>query len=355
MSLVVLIFGASGSGKSTLMELLQQAGGQYSIHIKATDRQARKYDGVEIRCVPEVSSNEYDYVYQTYGHRYGIQRKQIDKALKTNRHHFIICNDVPTIRAIKRDYGSPVRVVFHYFDAPRSALLTIQKSREISDDEIELRLAKTEALYRTFVEDWELFDAALYNHFGEDTSALLTRMDKLLDNLVNKKIDQSRLEPSLEQLVNTFESKLIEAKRIVRRPEEPNYAFILMAMSNEDPALPDVHKTIKRTCEALGVRAERVDEIQFTGQITEKILSSIEVASIIIADLTHERPNVYFELGYAQAMGKPCVLIARQGTKLHFDIQGIKVLIFPNLTELEDLLSKSVQAIRDKAEDKNHK
>lgn len=351
MSLVVLIFGASGSGKSTLMELLQQAGGQYSIHIKATDRPARKYDGIEIRCFPEVSPNEYDYIYQTYGHRYGIQRKQIDQALEQNRHHFIICNDVPTIRAIKRDYGSSVRVVFHYFDAPRSALLTIQKSREISDDEIELRLAKTEALYKTFVEDWELFDAALYNHFGENISELRIRMDKLLETLVTRKSDRAGPEPSLEQLVTTFETKLIEAKRFVKRPQEPNYAFILMAMSESDPALPDVHKTIKRTCEALGVRAERVDEIQFTGQITEKILSSIEVASMIIADLTHERPNVYFELGYAQALGKPCILVARQGTKLHFDIQGIKVLIFPNLTELEDLLSKAVRAISEKAGD----
>src|SRR5690348_9721117 len=131
MSLVVLIFGASGSGKSTLMDLLQQAGRQYSIHIKGTDRPARKYEGVEIQCVSQVSPDEYDYIYQTYGHRYGIQRKQIDEALKTNRHHFVICNDLPTIHAIKRDYGTAVRVIFHYFDAPRSALLMIQKSREI--------------------------------------------------------------------------------------------------------------------------------------------------------------------------------------------------------------------------------
>ena len=59
------------------MELLQQAGGQYSIHIKGTDRQARKYDGVEIRCISEVSFREYDYVYQTYGHRYGIQESKL--------------------------------------------------------------------------------------------------------------------------------------------------------------------------------------------------------------------------------------------------------------------------------------
>lgn len=345
MSLVILVFGASGSGKSTLMELLQQAGGQYSIHIKGTDRAPRKYDGIEILCLPEVSPDKYDYVYQTYGHRYGIQRDQIDIAIKQNRHHFIVCNDVPTIRAIKRDYGPCVRVVFHYFDAPRSALIKIQNAREISDDEIELRLAKTEALYRSFVEDWELFDAALYNHFGENISELRLRMDKLMERLVAQTGPRLTPEPSLEELVTTFETKIVEAKRLIRRPQEPNYAFILMAMSEDDPGLQDTHASIKRTCEGLGVRAERVDDIQFTGQITEKILSSIEVASLIIADLTYERPNVYFELGFAQAMAKPCILIARQGTVLHFDIQGIKVLFYANLIQLESLLSKAVSAV----------
>ena len=51
MSYVVAIFGASGSGKSSLMQLLADAGSQYSIHIKYTTRALRTYDGIEIRAV----------------------------------------------------------------------------------------------------------------------------------------------------------------------------------------------------------------------------------------------------------------------------------------------------------------
>ena len=63
MSMVILLFGASGSGKSTLMEQLMLAGNRYSIHIKGTERPPRKYDGVEIKCVSEVTPEGYDYIY----------------------------------------------------------------------------------------------------------------------------------------------------------------------------------------------------------------------------------------------------------------------------------------------------
>ena len=125
------------------MNQLINSGGQYSIHIKHTDRPPRQYDDVEIKCVKTFNPQDFDYVYQTYGFRYGIQRKQIDKAIAENRHHFIICNDISTIKALKRDYGSLIKAVFTFFDAPNDILRQIQLERQISDDEIDLRLAKT--------------------------------------------------------------------------------------------------------------------------------------------------------------------------------------------------------------------
>ena len=48
----------------------------------------------------------------------------------------------------------------------------------------------------------------------------------------------------------------------------------------------------------------------------------IKSARLVVADLTLERPNVYFELGYARGLGKPVVTIAKQGTNVHFDVKG---------------------------------
>ncbi len=162
------------------MEMLPSLGSQYSVHVKGTDRKRRQYDGAEIVCERNFCPEKYDYVYETYGHLYGIHRRQIDEALLNDQHHFVICNDLSTIRALKRDYGKSVRVVFQYFDAPWEELVRIQKERDIGDDEVWLRLAKIEVLYRQFLEEWRLFDAILPNHYGEGRSALGRRMENLL-------------------------------------------------------------------------------------------------------------------------------------------------------------------------------
>ena len=47
----------------------------------------------------------------------------------------------------------------------------------------------------------------------------------------------------------------------------------------------------------------------------------IQKARLIVADLTHERPNVYFEVGYARGLGKTVITTAREGTNLHFDVK----------------------------------
>ena len=56
-------------------------------------------------------------------------------------------------------------------------------------------------------------------------------------------------------------------------------------------------------------------------RITDQIVQMITSARFVVADLTHERPNVYFELGFARGLGKTVITIARQGTRVHFDVK----------------------------------
>jgi hypothetical protein len=44
-------------------------------------------------------------------------------------------------------------------------------------------------------------------------------------------------------------------------------------------------------------------------------------ARFILADLTNERPNAYFELVYARGLGKTVITILRSGTNIHFDVR----------------------------------
>lgn len=343
--LIFLIFGASGSGKSTLFHELETMEPWVTIHSKGTDRKRRQYDGKELICKDDITLDEYDYIYRQYGHKYGIQKRQIDAALQQGKHHFIICNDIETIQDIKRDYGEHVRVIFLLFDAPKDTILAIQKTRQISDDEVDLRVQKISVLNQIFVDHSELFDAVVINKFGASSRKMLTQIRRIIAAEERPQVLYKEGELRTE-LVGIAETVLQIRRNLQQHAEEiggvvqDDYLFILMAMRENDPLLEDAHAAIKRAATALGLRAQRVDEIAFTEQITNKILGSIRCAEYVVADLTHERPNVYYELGYAHAFGKKTILTARKQTELHFDVQNYPVIFYSASMELERQLKE---------------
>ena len=354
--LIFLIFGASGSGKSTLAQELENMKPLVTIHTKGTDREVRQYDGDEISCKNDISFDEYDYIYSQYGYKYGIQRKQIDDAIQQGKHHFIICNDVETIEAIKRDYSEQVRVIFLLFDAPRAHILAIQKIRKISDDEINLRVQKIQYLKQVFVNRCDLFDAVIVNKFGAPPKKMLNQVNRIIaaEERPHASQSENEIRTGLMDIVETalqIQRNVVQHTEQVESVAQDGYLFILMSMTKDDPLLIDVHEGIKCAAEQVGLLAERVDEIAFTGLITDKILSSIRCAEYIVADLTHERPNVYYELGYAHAFGKKTILTAREGTELHFDVQNYQTIFYSSRFQIENQLKERLLQFEQK---KNH-
>jgi nucleoside 2-deoxyribosyltransferase len=121
--------------------------------------------------------------------------------------------------------------------------------------------------------------------------------------------------------------------------------FVLSAFTPEmDPA----YHAISAAAKTVGLRAARVKDVKGDYRITEQILVMIRQARLIVADLTNDRPNVYFELGFARGIGKKVITILRSGSQPHFDVYDWAYLEYIDSRPLEkDLLERFRMELRD--------
>ena len=125
----------------------------------------------------------------------------------------------------------------------------------------------------------------------------------------------------------------------------PNTAFIMMAIDNSKPELVDIKQGVKEVFNEFGIRAITADEIEHEGAITDRILDEIDASEFLIADLTHERPNVYYEVGHAHARNKRVILFCKKDTKVHFDIAHRNCPEYENTTALKLQLRKRLETM----------
>ena len=135
-------------------------------------------------------------------------------------------------------------------------------------------------------------------------------------------------------------------------------AFIIMQIGN-----PDLDKVCKDVIvpalTSCGLDPKRVDKHNEGRLLKSEIIGFIEASDIIIADLTHERPNCYLEIGYAMGLDKfrNLILTAREdhrhdspnykkeGPKIHFDLSGYDILFWDpeKLNDFKDELEKRIK------------
>lgn len=118
-------------------------------------------------------------------------------------------------------------------------------------------------------------------------------------------------------------------------------SFFICPMDNEE-VNHNYEYVIKPMVRQYHFEIHRVDEIAHTQEINSIILDAIAQCKFVIADLTDVRPNCYYELGYAHALRKPVVIIAKKGTQRHFDISMYKWNYWESYKDLKATIEKEL-------------
>jgi len=90
-----------------------------------------------------------------------------------------------------------------------------------------------------------------------------------------------------------------------------------------DQVLQDI---IRPAVESCGYKAVRADEIDEPGIITNQIIRHIVDASLVIADLTGQNANVFYELAIRHAIREPLVQIIDKIEDIPFDIGAMRTI-----------------------------
>jgi hypothetical protein len=97
------------------------------------------------------------------------------------------------------------------------------------------------------------------------------------------------------------------------------FVFVLMPFAEE---FDDIYKFgIKGAADDVGAYADRLDEQIFAEGMLDRIFNQISKADVIVADMSGRNPNVFYEVGYAHALGKIVLLLTRSSDDIPFDLK----------------------------------
>lgn len=142
--------------------------------------------------------------------------------------------------------------------------------------------------------------------------------------------------------------KIIGKKRAATKPVSPeeNICFVISPIGKEGTKIHSEFKEvldyiIKPAFEEAGYnhKVVRADEIDRSGSFIKDILENIYSSHIVVADLTGQNPNVFYELGVRHSLRPRTILIAQNIDDIPSDLREYRTIIY-------DTTAKGASAFR---------
>lgn len=83
---------------------------------------------------------------------------------------------------------------------------------------------------------------------------------------------------------------------------------------------------VKPAAHAFGYSVQRADEIDEPGIITTQVIQRVTEDDLVVADLTGNNPNVFYELAIRHAISKPYIQVIQKGHRMPFDVANVRTV-----------------------------
>jgi nucleoside 2-deoxyribosyltransferase len=104
---------------------------------------------------------------------------------------------------------------------------------------------------------------------------------------------------------------------------------------------------IKQAVEMAGYRPYRIDKDPHNERIDSKIISEIKNSRFLIADVTEQKPGVYYEAGFAQGLNRQVIWSVRENDleNVHFDTRQFGHVVWKDIKDLRRKLYEMICAV----------
>lgn len=127
-------------------------------------------------------------------------------------------------------------------------------------------------------------------------------------------------------------------------PADPGLCFVLMPFASE---FDEVWHCVRETVEGppFNLLCRRADDIASPGHILRDVFVNIDRARLLIADLTGQNPNVFYELGVAHSFKEATqvILMASEESSIPFDLRHLRCIFYGrDLVKLRNSLATTL-------------
>lgn len=125
----------------------------------------------------------------------------------------------------------------------------------------------------------------------------------------------------------------------------PGTVFVAMSYHSDlDAAYRDGIEAAIRDC---GLEPRRVDKIHHEENVNDRMLAEIRGCQVFVGDFTQQRAGVYFEAGFALALGKTVVWTCHKDDleNLHFDTRQYPHIAWTDPADLRQQLVDRLRAL----------